>query len=291
MRFCDELQPMPDSSALAQSQRDAAAAAASAMLYLDARLRDWVMLTIFAVVVLMAVARHFLAQLLAARPISTRQALQTASTLERAKALSRNCNMLPRERWLRRRNFFCEEKTGLLLKKPATAGAMGMLSDPTQMFDGMIRQVTTVLPQIAMMMWVQYFFGGYVVARTPFSITTGFKAMLQQNVDLSSLDASYISSVSWYFQCVFGLQGLMSVLLTNGAPAMGPPRPGMPPAAAGAMMPPMMMPGMGGPDPTAPLKAMKTTLEMVTHEDRLGDCEAELLRQDASASAPAARAS
>eukprot|EP01052_Picozoa_sp_SAG31_P020131 SAG31_NODE_1500_length_8090_cov_10.522588_8_plen_111_part_00 len=79
--------------------------------------------------------------------------------------------------------------------------------------DMMGKQMTFILPNLVMMPTVSYFFSGFLTARVPFSLTPKFKTMFQRGVEVTSLDVSYVSSLSWYFMLFMGLRGVFSLIL------------------------------------------------------------------------------
>ncbi len=75
------------------------------------------------------------------------------------------------------------------------------------------KNMTMIVPNLVMMPTVSYFFSGFLTARVPFSLTPKFKTMFQRGVEVTSLDVSYVSSLSWYFMLFMGLRGVFSLIL------------------------------------------------------------------------------
>ncbi|KAG7280839.1 hypothetical protein CRUP_010821 [Coryphaenoides rupestris] len=96
--------------------------------------------------------------------------------------------------------------------------------------------------------------------KVPFPLTLRFKPMLQRGIELLSLDASWVSSASWYFLNVFGLRTadqsrVMQDQMTGAAMAMPP-------------------------DPNKAFKSEWEALEIVDHKWALESVEEELMSRD-----------
>lgn len=126
--------------------------------------------------------------------------------------------------------------------------------------------------------------------KLPFPITIKFKSMLQAGVQTKDMDPRWMSSISWYFLCIFGLQFVYVFLLgsDNGERPLRLPQSSnetnYPSPAASQMaqqMAAQQMPmgGMGGPgqDPDKQFKAEAENLAVVEHYSVLDDVEERLL--------------
>ena len=154
--------------------------------------------------------------------------------------------------------------------------SLGMM-DPSQMTAGLVQNFSAVVPNMLQMGWVSYFFAGFVVVKLPFPLLDKFKVMLQRGIDIRTIDASYVSSLSWYLLNMFGLRSLYTLFLGSGASTgddeaslqqMAMPMGGMP------------MPGGMGPAVSyeAPYKNERDELEMKAHVYGVKDAELRLVQ-------------
>ncbi len=117
--------------------------------------------------------------------------------------------------WLRSEATKAEEESKLQKKEdqevlPGMPPGMG---DPTAMMDGMKGNMAAMVQNMVMMQGISHFFRGFVLVKVPFPLTKGFKQMFQRGLDLTTLDTSYVSSVSWYFLVMFGLRAFFRLAM------------------------------------------------------------------------------
>ena len=99
--------------------------------------------------------------------------------------------------------------------RPPVDSMNSMQAAQTGMMDnmkGMLVMMATTIPAMA---WINSFFAGFVLAKVPFSMTQQFRSLTQSGIDMANLDVSYVSSVSFYFLIVFGLNQLQSLLFDD----------------------------------------------------------------------------
>merc|ERR1711865_368768 len=163
-------------------------------IVLDPQIRDWVLIPIVTVMFLVGVLRDRVTRLLRSEQKGKVENVQQASVLAKSKMLRIDKHL----------------SQG---KEKNPMDAMAMMNDPSMFMDMMKKNMVMVVPQMAMMGWVSYFFSGFIVGKMPFPLTDRFKMMLQRGIELSSLDVTYVSSLSLYILCLFGLRGVLTVAL------------------------------------------------------------------------------
>jgi len=242
------------------------------VIMLDPKIRDWVLIPIFIVMFLQGVLRQYLAVMLRDEKRPTKETLtelESGSAIRRAKLLRMNAHYIPPAAFRMRKAYFMQdvfkEKKG---EEAADAMPNPMGGDPFAMVSMMKQNMLSIVPNIALMGWVSYFFSGFVLVKLPFGLSDRFKSMLQRGIGLQSLDVSYVSSLSWYIILLFGMRGVFDVVLGDGNDAVD----------SAKMMQAQMTGGMGGQPANAAqlLAAERTELEIYQPEFVIPAAEARL---------------
>lgn len=135
--------------------------------------------------------------------------------------LRQNAHNLSRSSFETRKAYIISSfQTGAFLKDPDAKGKppANPMTDPAAMegMMGMMKgNMAMMIPQTLIMGWINAFFSGFVVLKLPFPLTPKFKSMLQSGVQTRDLDVRWVSSISLYFLCMFGLQSVFIYLLGN----------------------------------------------------------------------------
>ncbi|KAF2088134.1 transmembrane protein [Saccharata proteae CBS 121410] len=245
-------------------------------IHRDPALFWWILLPITVVMILTGILRHYAMILLQSTPKKqTLPQLRQHRSLMRGVNLRSNANVLSPSSFQNRKAYMVQAfKDGAFLADPDARGKPrpNPMTDPAMMegMMGMMKgNVAMMVPQTLIMGWINAFFSGFVILKLPFPLTPQFKSMLQSGVGTRDLDVQWVSSLSWYFLTLFGLQPVYNFILgsNNAASQVTQQMAQMNPAA-----------GMMGPDqdPDKLFQNEAENLEVVDHywildgvEDRL----------------------
>ncbi|CAI9552630.1 unnamed protein product, partial [Staurois parvus] len=242
-------------------------------LLLDSNIRLWVVLPIVFITFFVGMIRHYVSILLQSDKKLTQEQVSDSQVLIRSRVLRENGKYIPKQSFLMRKFYFNNAEDGFFKKTKRKVVPPSPMTDPTMLTDMMKGNVTNVLPMILIGGWINMTFSGFVTTKVPFPLTLRFKPMLQQGIELLSLDASWVSSASWYFLNVFGLRSIYSLIL------------GQDNAADQSRVMQEQMTGAAMAMPADTNKAFKTeweALELTDHQWALDDLEEELMGGDLS---------
>ena len=182
-----------------------------ASLVLDPAIRDWVIVPLTAIIMLVGICRHYVSLLIKSDEKAELEVTKQMQTLMRSQRTRGAAHFLRPDSWAMRRAFLV--KKGGALSTKGLAGAPNPMSNPSGMMNMMKNNMVYMIPNVGMMAWINSFFSGFVVLKVPFQLTPKFKMMVQRGIDLQTLDVSYVSSLAWYFVAMFGLQGFYKMVL------------------------------------------------------------------------------
>ncbi|KAG6595880.1 er membrane protein complex subunit 3-like isoform x1 [Phytophthora cinnamomi] len=186
-------------------------------IILDPSIRDWVVLPMVIIFGCSAMVRHYVTLLLKSEKMASVEQLLPMNTVKRAQITRINSKFITPDAFAMRKHYFTasQKKDGMkgALREKVKSEAMNQMMNPNSMLEMMKGNMTFMVSNFVMMGLMSYFFGGFVLAKVPFSLTQKFKMMLQRGIELNTLDVSYVSSVSWYFLVSFGMRGFLSLIL------------------------------------------------------------------------------
>ncbi|KAI1094200.1 transmembrane protein [Rostrohypoxylon terebratum] len=247
-------------------------------IHRDPQLFYWILLPITVVMILTGVLRYYATVLMQTAPKKLdEKSLKEQRSLMHGIAVRSNYHVLSEQSFRTRRDYLINAyESGAFLKDPDRRGQPppNPMTDPGAM-DGMMgmmkNNMAMMIPNTLIMSWINAFFSGFVIIKLPFPITIKFKSMLQAGVATKEMDPRWMSSISWYFLCYFGLQFVFNFLLgnENAANQMAQQMAGM-----GAQNPQMFGPGV---DPDKQFKTEAENLAVVEHYSILDGVEDRLL--------------
>ncbi|XP_002738218.1 ER membrane protein complex subunit 3-like [Saccoglossus kowalevskii] len=239
-----------------------------AELLLDTNIRFWVVLPIVCITFFVGIIRHYVSILLQSDKKIDLQQVSDGQALMRSRLLRENGKYLPKDSFVMRKHFFNDEEKGFFKTQKRQGQVKNPMTDPSMMTDMLKGNVTNILPMIMIGGWINWTFSGFITTKVPFPLTIRFKPMLQRGIELASLDASWVSSASWYFLNVFGLRSMYTLILgeNNAADQARIMQEQMSGSA-------MAMP----PDPSKAFKAEWEALQITEHNWSLQSIEEELL--------------
>ncbi|PVU88610.1 hypothetical protein BB559_005495 [Furculomyces boomerangus] len=142
--------------------------------------------------------------------------------LARATFLVQNSGNIPQTSFQQRAKGFSKAlESGEYLEFPdkKEMGTPNPMADPKvleSMIDGIKSQMMGIIPQTLIMGWIQFFFSGFILTKLPFPLGNKFKSMLQAGINTPNMDVTWVSSLSFYFLNLFGLNGVFGLFLSDG---------------------------------------------------------------------------
>ncbi|KAF5400937.1 hypothetical protein EG68_09985 [Paragonimus skrjabini miyazakii] len=239
-----------------------------AELFLDPAIRFWVFLPLVIITFLFGVIRHYTTIIFASEKKSELENISDTHALIRSRLLRENGKYLPVRAFKMRKYFFNDKEHGFFRNQKRESSAGNPMTDPSMASEMLKGNALNMVPMIVIGSWINWAFSGFLTTKVPFPLTYRFKPMLQRGCEsLTSLDASWVSSASWYFLNIFGLRSMYGLVLGSDNAAEQPMflSDHTPPAA----QPPQ--------DMQKAFKAEWEALEVVDHHWALADCEMRLL--------------
>lgn len=139
-------------------------------LLLDSALRDWVLLPILLVMILVGLLRHNVSMLLASSPKPLdHKSVREQKALMRSNVLRGNNQHIPAFAFEMKKKFLIDAfSADVYLKDPESKGKppVNPMTDPAgmeTMMNMMKGNMATMVPQMGLMAWINFFFSGFIL--------------------------------------------------------------------------------------------------------------------------------
>mmetsp|Transcript_24053 Transcript_24053/g.29615 ORF Transcript_24053/g.29615 Transcript_24053/m.29615 type:complete len:333 (+) Transcript_24053:1561-2559(+) len=205
-------------------------------ILLDSSIRDWVVLPILFIMIQTGLLRFYLQNVLKSakgKNVPKVEHRVKNACFRASKLRSGNAAYLSKSKWEARRMYWTDSDEGYLKEelqwiveekereaeeKATNADGSNTdadidMPDPMAMMGNMKGQAVFMVQNMVMMQGIGFFFQGYLLLKVPFPLTMGFKMMFQKGLDLTTLETSYVSSVSWYFLVTYGLRAFFRLVI------------------------------------------------------------------------------
>lgn len=147
-------------------------------LLLDSALRNWVLLPILAVMILVGLLRHNVTIMMTSSTAQiSAKAIREQRALVRSTTLRTHGHHLPAFAFEAKRRFLVDAfKRDIYLKDPESKGAPAPnpMTDPAgmeNMMNMLKGNMATMVPQMGLMAWINFFFSGFILRTSPHALT------------------------------------------------------------------------------------------------------------------------
>lgn len=182
-------------------------------ILLDPSIRDWVLIPIVLIVVIVGVLRHYVTLLMSTKPKIVLSSVRNQNVSSYGGQLISFGSFLTEASFKERAQLLMRED----LKREAEDENPMDMTDPSVMTGMMKNQFMGIINNFGLMMLISFFFSGFVVAKFPFGVPMRLKEMMQRGIDIEDLECSYVTSVSFYFLALYGTNGVLQLLLGSDA--------------------------------------------------------------------------
>lgn len=182
-------------------------------LIVDPAIRTWVFLPTVLIAFLIDVIRHHISSLIESETYEDLEQLKETHLVKRARLLQCNFRYIPKHAFLNRRHAFNNTSTGYLREKRSSlVQTMTQITDPEYTVDILKKHSLNLISMLLIGSWITVIFSGFLITKVPFPVTRIYQNIFQRDIELSGLEASWVSSASWYYLNAFGLKGFYGLI-------------------------------------------------------------------------------